>query len=180
MPREILIEPAEPAEAGFFGKLPCTGDFVARGLPRAFRGHWDAWTTRHLAGLLKDGHPWPAQGLRFRLVSGGRIAAGVIVPGQDSAGRVFPLSLLLIGAGLPAPDALEPWCNAALASAEPALRENADADALLAALDLIAAPVGQGSMEPGMQIWAAGLPPIPCDPADPEAAIHEVFAINCC
>lgn len=177
MPREVLIV---PTEAGFFGKLPCTGDFVARGLPRAFCGQWDGWVTRHLAGLLKDGRAWPKAGLRFRLVSGGRAAAGVIVPGHDSAGRVFPLSLLLIGADLPPPDGLDPWCDAALATADPALRGDADADALLDALDAVPVPDGAGGAARGMQIWTAGQPPVPCDPTDPQAAINHVFSVSCC
>ena len=178
MPREILIA---PAEAGFFGKLPCTGDFVARGLPRAFRSHWDAWVTRHLAELLKGGRPpWPKAGLRFRLVSGGRVAAGVIVPGQDSAGRVFPLSLLLIGAALPGPGALNLWCDAALVAAKPALRGDANADALLAALDDVPVPDGAGATEPGMQIWTVGQHPTPCDATDPQVPINHVFTVSCC
>lgn len=177
MPREVLIK---LPEAGFFGKLPCTGDFVARGLPPTFRGHWDIWVTRHLAGQLQDGRPWPKAGLRFRLASGGRVAAGVILPGQDSAGRHFPLSLLLIGANLPAPGGLDLWCGAALLAAEPALRGEADADALLAALDDVPVPDGVGEAASGMQIWTAQVPPVPCDPADPQVAISHLFAISCC
>lgn len=175
MSREVLI-----AEAGFFGKLPYTGDFVARGLPLAFRARWDTWVARHLAGRLKDGSAWPEAGLRFRLVSGGRVAAGVIVPGQDSAGRVFPLSLLLIGAALPEPDALDDWCDAALAAAEPARRGAADADALLAALDELPVPAGTGVERAGMQIWTSQLSPVPCDLIDPDAAIQQAFSISCC
>lgn len=177
MPREVLIN---LPEAGFFGKLPCTGDFVTRGLPRAFRGHWDAWVTRHLAVLLKDGPPWPKGGLRFRLVSGGRAAAGVIVPAQDSAGRKFPLSLLLIGIAIPPPDALDPWCDAALAAAEPALRGDAEADDLLEALDAVLVPDGEGGTEPGMHLWAANHSPMFCDPADPDKAINHVFSVSYC
>jgi type VI secretion system protein ImpM len=175
MPREVLRP-----EAGFFGKLANTGDFVARGLPPAFRSHWDAWVTLHLAGRLKDGTKWPDGGLRFRLVSGGRVAAGTIVPGQDSAGRTFPLSLLLIGADLPAPDALDQWCDSALAAAEPALRGDADADALLAALDGVPVPDGTGDKTPGLLLWAALQPPTPCDPAAPQPAINLAFSVSCC
>ena len=175
MPAEVLS-----AEAGFFGKLPCTGDFVARGLPAAFRGHWDAWVTRHLAGRLKDGSIWPEGGLRFRLVSGGRVAAGVIVPGQDSAGREFPLSLLLIGAALPAPDQLDAWCDAALIAAETAQDGSTDADALLDALDAVPLPFGANDDSSGMQLWSAQLGPVPCDPLDPDPAIRKVLPISCC
>jgi type VI secretion system protein ImpM len=175
MPREILA-----AEAGFFGKLPSTGDFVARGLPPVFRRHWDAWVTAHLADRLKDGTKWPDDGLRFRLVSGSRVAAGAIVPGQDSAGRKFPLSLLLIGADLPAPEVLDSWCDAALAAAEPALRGDLDADGLLAALDEVPVPDGAGDKAPGLQLWAARQPATTCDPSAPQAAIDLAFVVSCC
>ena len=74
--------------AGFFGKLPATGDFVCRGLPDAFRKPWDSWLTRYIAPLQRGGHSFPQGGLRFRLPSGGHLAAGVILPSQlDSLPR---------------------------------------------------------------------------------------------
>lgn len=173
MPEAVLND---APTAGFFGKLPVTGDFVARGLPQGFRTRWDLWITRHLAhhaGTL------PETGLRFRLVSGGRVAAGVIVPGQDSAGRRFPLSLILIGTGLPGPAALDPWLNAALLAAAPARRGEADADALLDALDAIAAPEATQSDDHIMTIWTEGHPAHRCDPADPAEAIRQSIALSC-
>jgi type VI secretion system protein ImpM len=175
MPTEILTP-----EAGLFGKLPSTGDFVARGLPPAFRRRWDAWVTLHLSNRLKDGTCWPVGGLRFRLVSGGRVAAGAIVQSQDSAGRAFPLSLLLIGADLPAPDTLDQWCDAALAAAELALRGDLDADGLLIALDEVPVPDGAGDKANGLQLWTAQQPATACDPAAPQAAIDLAFAVSCC
>lgn len=167
-------------QPGFFGKLPCTGDFVARGLPTRFRSRWDAWVTQHLAGRLKDDGCWPHGGLRFRLVSGGRVAAGTIVPSIDSAGRAFPLSLLLFGAELPAPDALDQWCDAALAAAKPALRGDADADELLAALEGLFVPCLSDERTAGLQVWAIQRPILRCDAMTPQGAIEQVFALSCC
>ena len=52
MPDEVLTPGGADARrpvAAIFGKLPATGDFVWRGLPDAFRKHWDFWLTRHIA-----------------------------------------------------------------------------------------------------------------------------------
>ena len=179
MPGKVLaaeLPTASGPEAGFFGKLPFTGDFVSRGLPRAFCKNWDAWVTQNLAGRLKDGTIWPDSGLRFRLTSGRRVAAGVIVPGYDAADRPFPLSLILIGADLPGPDGMNLWCNAALLAAGPAQDGTASADHLLEALDQIAAPVGEVLKTNDMLIWSNGKNAIGCDPADPAAAIRHAFA----
>lgn len=186
MPREILTpepgsEPApepEPAdawrpEAGFFGKITATGDFVARGLPDAFRHAWDRWITRHLAPRQRAGADWPAGGVRFRLSSGGRAAGGVILPGGDSAGRPFPLTLLVIGpAALPGPAALDPWCDAAAALPVAAM---ADADALWAALDALPLPQGELTGAPPLILWRAGRPAEAAAPDAPGAALDRLF-----
>lgn len=161
MPRGLLTAPF----AGFFGKLPTTGDFVARGLPDGFRLKWDPWVARHLAPRLN--RRWPEGGLRFRLVSGGRIAAGVILPGADRVGRAFPLSLILIAPVLPDPAGLEGWCDAA-----GTLDPNLGADALWDALEALPVPEGAGADAPFL-IWARGLPPLPLDPAAPDAALDQ-------
>jgi type VI secretion system protein ImpM len=169
MPREVLTPEAGPEAgqdddhrpvAGFFGKLPSTGDFVSRGLPEAFRRHWDAWITRTVAPLQRDGVAFPDGGLRFRLVSGGRLAAGVILPSQDSAGRLFPLSLLFIAEGGLARPAIDAWCDAALALAPDVLTP----DALWLALDDLPAPEPKGPAIGPMQLWTPGVPEVSTDP----------------
>lgn len=184
MPREVLDHGAEggadpgpetghaPAYAGFFGKLPASGDFVARGLSPAFRRAWDGWVTRHLAPL-RDAD-WPEGGLRFRLVSGRRVAAGVVVPSRDAAGRRFPLSLILIAPGLPAPEALDPWCDAALRSAAPALAGTAEPDALWTALEAIKVP--EGAVErPPLALWRWGGAVEVCGADEPRVALERVL-----
>jgi type VI secretion system protein ImpM len=91
-----------PQAFGWHGKLPTRGDFVGRGLPRAFLRTWDEWLQRSLAHAseqlgsdsarqrLLAMPPWqglvlpPAQGLAWSLV---------VVPSSDRVGRTFPLVL---------------------------------------------------------------------------------------
>lgn len=168
MPAGLLTPPF----AGFFGKLPITGDFVSRGLPDGFRLKWDPWVTHHLAP--RRGGVWPEGGLRFRLMSGGRVAAGVILPGADSVGRAFPLSLMLIGPALPGPEGMEPWCAAA-ATLDPQM----GAEALWAALEALPLPEGAATDAPFL-LWSCGAPALPCDPALPDAALDRLLPVSSC
>lgn len=171
MPGTVL----SPPEAGFFGKLPATGDFVTRGLPEPFRRQWDRWVTHHLAPRLEAGAAWPEGGLRFRLSSGGRMAAGVVLPSRDSAGRDFPLSLVLIAEGLPAPAGLDPWSDAAAEVARMAIAGQGGADALWAALEALDPPAGPAGPAVPMELWSRGQPPAPCAPEAPEALLDRFF-----
>jgi len=170
MPDEVLTQDDDDPRpvAGFFGKLPATGDFVWRGLPDAFRKAWDAWLTRHIAPLQRGGLVFPTGGLRFRLPSGGHLAAGVILPSEDSAGRLFPLSLVLIADSDLSPDQIDPWCDAALALRPATLAP----DPLWHALDALPGPDPQGQVGGPMQVWRAGGPPLSCAAADPDKTLQ--------
>jgi type VI secretion system protein ImpM len=90
-----------PLAFGWYGKLPARGDFVGRGLPRAWVRQWDAWlqraTTeaaaalgaavlrRRLAALA------PCQCLVLPQRSGDPAWCGALVGSTDRVGRVFPL-----------------------------------------------------------------------------------------
>jgi type VI secretion system protein ImpM len=176
MPDEVLTPDDEDSRpvAGLFGKLPTTGDFVWRGLPDAFRKHWDLWLTRHIAPLQRHGLAFPPGGLRFRLPSGSRLAAGLILPSGDSAGRTFPLSLLLIADGDLTSAEIDGWCNAALAL-QP---ETLTPDALWQALDALPAPDPQGTATGLMQLWTTGNPPVFTTAEDPFAALSAVLGPN--
>jgi len=152
VPGEVLT----PAEPGLFGKLPATGDFVSRGLSHAFTRAWDGWVTRHVVTRLRAGAALPDSGLRFRLVSGGRVAAGVVLASSDAAGRSYPLSLVLVAPGLPDASALDPWCDAASSAAAPARSGLADADMLWQALAALDPPGGDTSDGPALWLWARG------------------------
>ena len=69
-----------PLAVGWYGKLPSRGDFVGRGLPKAWLRTWDDWLQRSLADAsqrwgaamrehLLDMPPWQ----------------GVVLPGQPGA-----------------------------------------------------------------------------------------------
>jgi type VI secretion system ImpM family protein len=89
-----------PAAAGFFGKLPCAGDFVQRRLPASFVDAWDRHfetAVAHSRDVLGEAwheafHASPVW--RFALAPGvcGEAAwAGVMGPGADRVGRCFPM-----------------------------------------------------------------------------------------
>jgi type VI secretion system protein ImpM len=90
-------------EVGFYGKLPCRGDFLQRRAPQDFVDVWDAWLQEVIhesRERLQDG--WLAAYLtgpvwRFVLSAGvcGRGSyAGVLVPSVDRVGRYFPLTVI--------------------------------------------------------------------------------------
>ena len=96
--------------AGWYGKLPGTGDFVARRLPGGFRERWDGWLGEAISGSRerlgagwRDAYlsmpPWRFV-LRPGIVSP-EAWAGVMVPSVDSVGRFFPLT---VAGALPAAD----------------------------------------------------------------------------
>jgi type VI secretion system protein ImpM len=93
---------SESFSAGWYGKIPAAGDFIARRVPPSFGKAWDRW----LQGVLA--------GSRERLAGGWRDAflsmpvwrfvlspamlnhnawAGIMVPSVDAVGRYFPLAV---------------------------------------------------------------------------------------
>lgn len=107
------------AAVGFFGKLPCRGDFLQRRVPRDFLDVWDPWLQRCIdqsARALRDrwlGAYLNAPVWRFVLaegICGPSAYAGVMVSGVDRVGRYFPLTIV---AQWPAQEcALESACDA--------------------------------------------------------------------
>jgi type VI secretion system protein ImpM len=100
-------------ETGWYGKLPASGDFIARRLPPSFIEPWDAWLNAVLSGGRERlGVAWrdaflAAPAWRFVLAPGiiGDLGwAGIILPSVDSVGRLFPLT---IASGLP-PKSIDP------------------------------------------------------------------------
>ena len=89
-----------PSGAGFFGKLPGTGDFVQRRLPASFVNVWDRHFEQAVsASRARLGDDWPqawrdAAVWRFVLAPGicGELAwAGVTGAATDRVGRCFPM-----------------------------------------------------------------------------------------
>ncbi len=88
--------------AGFFGKVPSYGDFVARRFPAALRPIWDAWLQESItASRTRLGAEWKPVWLSSPLwhfalgaaVAGGEAAVGVLIPSVDRVGRQFPLTI---------------------------------------------------------------------------------------
>jgi type VI secretion system protein ImpM len=104
IPATVLggIQPITAPIPGWYGKLPCLGDFASRRLPREFIEPWDAWLQRSLAASRRElGERWLDLFLtspmwRFALAPGacGREAwAGLLLPSVDKVGRYFPLTI---------------------------------------------------------------------------------------
>ena len=90
-------------EVGFYGKLPCRGDFLQRRAPQDFVDVWDAWLQESLHETRKRlGEAWLDTYLtgpvwRFALsagVCGENAYIGILVPSVDRVGRYFPLTVV--------------------------------------------------------------------------------------
>ncbi|WP_207480987.1 type VI secretion system-associated protein TagF [Arenibaculum pallidiluteum] len=148
-----------PDGAGFHGKMPLLGDFVARGLPPDLVEAWDGWIGPLLveaSGLVGPG--WPdafadAPVWRFALGPGlltdGAIG-GLLIPSVDRVGRQFPLAVICpaepgpdpeAGSGPdPSPDGPEGWFGRAEAAVLAALDAGAGPDEVLVALAALSRP----------------------------------------
>jgi type VI secretion system protein ImpM len=95
---------AAPQEfsAGWYGKIPGTGDFIARRMPPSFSEAWDRWLQGAIAGSRdRLGGRWRDTFLsmpiwRFVLSPGlltQNAWAGIMVPSVDAVGRYFPLAV---------------------------------------------------------------------------------------
>ncbi len=89
--------------AGFYGKLPCKGDFLHRRVSQEFVDAWDSWlqqcliaSREQLQELWLDAY-LTSPVWRFAVaegVCGSGAYAGVMVPSVDRVGRYFPLTLV--------------------------------------------------------------------------------------
>jgi type VI secretion system protein ImpM len=150
------------AVAGFFGKLPCRGDFVSRRLPTSFIDPWDASVSAWLAaGLARPGErgatdflatpPW-----RFALADGVCGAAawvGVALPSRDSVGRLYPLVV------------------ATMADATPGGWPRVPASVWFDAVE-VACRATEGEPLVAFDAWIARLPDPAGVPADPARRLH--------
>ena len=90
--------------AGFYGKMPCKGDFVSRGLPRRLVDSFDRWFQQgmHLA-RMSLAETWDTRYAvapiwRFFIASGTfdtNAWVGVFIPSVDKVGRQFPCLIAL-------------------------------------------------------------------------------------
>lgn len=167
------------AVVGLFGKLPARGDFVRLELPGSFVTPWDAWLSAGIAAArARLGEAWQeawfeAPVWRFVLapgLAGPDAVAGTFMPSLDKVGRLFPLTIAVVG---DVPSAEDPaWFDAAEAIGRAAVEHDVDPAELapqLAALTFEPAFPG-----PGARFWTEGAPRVPAGifewPALPEAA----------
>ena len=148
----------DPA-AGFFGKMPATGDFVARGLAPGLRGPLDRWLTACLGGIAPE--DWPEDGLRARLDLG-QVVILALVPSGDRLGRLYPLAGVAPGAGVARAEA-DAWVDAVLYDLADAADGLIGPDELARRL-AAAPPPASGTDEAADIVWRTGAPPVPATP----------------
>jgi type VI secretion system protein ImpM len=138
---------------GFFGKLPCKGDFVTRRLSRDFREGWQLWLNEVLSRSREIlGDNWQEIYLtspvwRFALapgVFGPCAAVGVMLPSADRVGRCYPFAVVVTIEGLATLESLVSatagWFDAVEAQIFAALEDDADLDRLDAAISDLGLP----------------------------------------
>ena len=94
--------PQESFSAGWYGKIPGTGDFIARRMPSSFSEAWDRWLQVAIAGSRERlGARWRDTFLSMPIwrfvLSPGMLTpnawGGIMVPSVDAVGRYFPLAV---------------------------------------------------------------------------------------
>jgi type VI secretion system protein ImpM len=161
---------------GFFGKLPCRGDFLRQGLPHSFLTPWDRWVSGTVAASRdRLGEAWLPAWLeapvwRFVLPAGQCGPDGVLgvwMPSVDSAGRYFPLTIAAIFRGRDAAR-VEAWLDAAEDSGRTALETDTDPAQLAARLATLPAPAGETAPSQATW-WTDGAPQVAAVSLDMEA-----------
>jgi type VI secretion system protein ImpM len=192
--------PAEGFAVGWYGKIPGTGDFIARRVPASFSEPWDRWLQRAIEGSKqKLGTGWRDAFLsmpawRFVLapgVLGANGWAGLMVPSVDAVGRYFPLTAAcalpsvsvdaaatLLGAGR--------WFDEIEAVALQAIAPGADTAAIDAALARrrfearwLAAPPETGDATNPLRGAQPQMQCVALPDAAPPAALRELTARLC-
>ncbi len=147
---------------GFFGKLPASGDFVARGLGPRIRPLLDFWLTRHLAEPARSPELWPETGLHAVIEGPRDKLALMILPSHDAVGRHFPLAACC-PVTIADQTGIEEWAAALRPALQKAQTGALDPDALFAALQPIAPPAETtGPLTPPV-IWSNDAPAAPED-----------------
>jgi len=162
--------------AGFFGKLPCRGDFLRSGLPGSFVSAWDRWLSNVLAFSREQmGDAWRDAWLeapvwRFLLPAGQCGPDGVLglwLPSVDASGRYFPLTVAAVFQGERAVRD-ENWLLGAEDTARAALEDDRTPAALQAALDGLGEPGGAPGGDTGVW-WTEGAPRVAAKTLDAAA-----------
>lgn len=129
---------------GFFGKLPCRGDFVSRNLPRSFLDPWDRWLQHGMAAAKAalddawphsfiDGPSW--QFVVAAGILGPQAVVGSLAPSCDRVGRLFPLTIAILTNGSPDRAEAAAWLSPLAPLTAQARAGQFDPDQLMVALD---------------------------------------------
>ncbi len=145
--------------AGFFGKMPATGDFVARGLAPGLRSPLDRWLTACLGGVAPE--RWPEDGLRAKLDLG-QVVILALVPSGDRLGRLYPLAGVAPGAGVARP-AADAWVEAVLYDLADAAEGLIGPEDLARRLEAAPRPSPGDDATAGIA-WRTGAAPVPATP----------------
>jgi type VI secretion system protein ImpM len=146
-----------PALAGWFGKIPALGDFVARRLPPHFIEAWDhwlsteIWTTREALGSEWSESYRNAPTWCFALMPGALDASnwyGVLAPSVDRVGRHFPLTLVA-RSEQPSGETYAVGWSTMIAAANRSRAPDCDAEALDAVLVGTLEPDSAGALPAG-------------------------------
>ncbi|HZE59582.1 MAG TPA: type VI secretion system-associated protein TagF [Burkholderiales bacterium] len=138
----------ESFSAGWYGKIPGTGDFITRRMPPAFSESWDRWLQAAIAGSRdRLGGRWRDTFLSMPIwrfvLSPGMLTpnawAGIMAPSVDAVGRYFPLA---VASALPSASldvvgtlmAAEPWFDEIETIALSAIAPAADSAVIDAAI----------------------------------------------
>lgn len=160
------------AQTGFFGKLPCLGDFVVRGLPPRFRMVLDQWTTRNFEPFRDQNGSWPEAGFRGVIDWQDNAVALLIHPSRDRVGRVFPIVIChLTGTDEISQSDVDGWADIACPDVTAATKGDLNADELLAKLADISFEKSGGENIERPALWSKDEPP-----AKPHDALRQHFS----
>ncbi|MVW70258.1 MULTISPECIES: type VI secretion system-associated protein TagF [unclassified Bordetella] len=88
------------AQLGWYGKIPASGDFVHRRLPRELIAWWDRWLQFGLAAVKQAPNDSASRSFATAPIwnfaipsgpSGGAVQLGCLAPSRDRVGRAYPL-----------------------------------------------------------------------------------------
>ncbi len=148
---------SEGGTPGYYGKLPCLGDFAMRRLPRAFIDPWDRWLQKVVACSREQlGDAWLDTYLtsplwRFAFSAGliGEGAwSGVLMPSADRVGRVFPFAVVAPLPAYTSPMRVVETGEAWFERAEAVMLAALDDDFTVERLEELLAEVGPPAFDP--------------------------------
>lgn len=172
MPCAVLSK----ASVGFFGKLPSTGDFVARGLQQGVKPILDQWLTRGLAARHDTPDAWPKDGIRAVLKWNNLWLVLLILPSVDKPERKFPFTICRISSVAPNRQSADGWCNSVLGLAREAVAKPMLAQDVMRAL----AEIKETELEPnpetaGDAVWSPETKLIPLSDCGLTQALDGLF-----